>query len=72
MKFYVENRYGTAGMGDSFGFASVIEIEDGDDTYDGMRYDQTRSISGPYATRAEAKAVAEADNAIHDAYSDNH
>jgi hypothetical protein len=62
--WYVENLHGTAGMGQSYGYATVIECSEP------PRGDMTRSYSGPFATEAEAEAQAAADNAVHDAYAD--
>jgi len=63
MFYYVENWYGTAGMGNSFGYAQVVENETPIETY----VNQTDSLSGPYS-REEAQQNADNDNAIHDAY----
>jgi len=63
MLYYVENQYGTAGTGWSFGFAQVVESETPLETFS----DQTRSLSGPYS-REEAEAIVAADNAVHNEY----
>jgi hypothetical protein len=65
--FYVENQFGTAGMGQSFGYAQVVESDLPLDTC----YDQTGSLNGPYSLD-EAEAVAAADNKVHDAYREAH
>lgn len=48
--FYAVAHHGTAGLGDSFGYAEVVE--------EAPRVDQTTTIAGPYADKAEAENVA--------------
>jgi hypothetical protein len=67
--YYVDNFYGTAGMGQSFGYAQVTESDEELDTFS----DQTSSRNGPFATEAEAQAQADKDNAEwHDPYRATH
>ncbi len=53
--FYAVAHHGTAGF-DSYGYAEVWEGEP-------PRSDMTTTVSGPYATEAEAKAEVESMNA---------
>lgn len=64
---YVENQYGTAGIGASFGGADVVSSETPLETY----CEQTRSLSGPYSYE-EAVRIAAEDNQRHDAFRDSH
>lgn len=66
--YYVENKFGTAGMGQSFGYAQVIESDEELETYS----EQTSSRQGPYS-KEKAERIAAADNAeYHDPYRDSH
>lgn len=50
--FYAVAHHGTAGLGQSFGYAEVVEGEP-------PRSDQTTTVEGPYRTRAAAQAAAD-------------
>ena len=51
--FYAIAHHGTAGLGASYGYAEVIEG-------DAPRSDQTTTVTGPFATKQEAQADADA------------
>lgn len=52
--FYAIAHHGTAGLGQSYGYAEVAELDDA------PRGDQTMTIAGPFRTRAEAQKEADA------------
>jgi hypothetical protein len=48
--FYAVAHHGTAGLGNSFGYAEVVECGDA------PRHDQTTTVWGPYNTKERAEA----------------
>jgi len=53
-KFYAVARHGTAGLGNSFGYAYVVEG-------DAPRHDQTTTVWGPYTQEQAEKEAARMD-----------
>ena len=64
MFYYVENQFGTAGIGNSFGFAQVVESKFKLETF----HEDTRSLVGPYFEREVAERIRNEYNDQHDAY----
>lgn len=65
MEFYAVANHGTAGLGNSFGFAVIEEHADHDDA---PKSSQTMTVWGPYATREEAEKEVEEMNRLADEY----
>lgn len=53
MSFYAVAHHGTAGLGASYGYAEVVELDEA------PRADQTTTVAGPFQTRGEAEAEAD-------------
>ena len=50
IEYYAVAHHGTAGLGNSFGYAEVVECADA------PRHDQTTTVWGPYNTKERAEA----------------
>ena len=51
--FYAVAHHGTAGLGNSFGYAEIVECADA------PRHDQTTTVWGPYTQEQAEREVAE-------------